>query len=366
MRLGVGTAIVGGEVIDGDVEIEDGEVVAVGVRGGGTGIAIPGLVDLQVNGYAGVDVGTATPEELVSLGRALAHDGVLAYQPTVVTAAIDDMCGALERLGAAFGDPDPRGARILGAHLEGPFISAGRAGAHEPGQIRDPSLEMLRRLLAAGCPVTEVTLAPERPGAFALIDELVRRRVLVSLGHTDADAAFAGAAFDSGARAVTHVFNAMRPFWHRDPGVIGVALTRDDVFVTAVADGLHVAPEALLLAWRAARHRFAIVSDAIAAAGMPDGMHRLGPVDVTVVDGISRTWDGALAGATRPLLDGVRLLVSIGVPIPEAIAAATSAPAALIGQPELSALRPGARADLVVLDDDLTVRRVLLGGEIVD
>lgn len=359
------TAIVGGEVIDGDVDVVDGEIAAVGLPARGTGIAAPGLVDLQVNGYAGVDVATATVEQIVEMGRALAREGVFWYQPTVVTGSLEEMCATLERVGAAAGRADTRGARILGAHLEGPFLSAGRAGAHEPGHLRDPSVEILRRLLDAGCAVTEVTLAPERPGAFVVVDELVRRRILVSLGHTDADATYAKAAFDSGARAVTHIYNAMRPFWHRDPGIIGVALTRDDVWVTAIADGLHVAPEALLLAWRAARHRFVIVSDAVAAAGMPDGIHRFGPIDITVVDGISRTWDGALAGATRPLLDGVRLLVSLGVPVPEAIAAATSAPAAMIGRPELSALRPGAPADVVVLDDDLTIRRVMLGGSVI-
>jgi N-acetylglucosamine-6-phosphate deacetylase len=361
VRLGVGTAIVGGEVIDGDVEIADGEIVAVGLPGGGTGVAVPGLVDLQVNGYAGVDVSSGSVEELEEMARRLGRDGVLWYQPTIVTAAVDDMRAALERL-ARVRERSGLGARVLGAHLEGPFLSAGRAGAHEPGHIRDPSLDILRRLLDTSCPVTEMTLAPERPGAFPVIDELVRRRVVVSLGHTDADASYAAAAVDSGARAVTHLYNAMRPFWHRDPGVIGVALTRDDVVVTVIGDGLHVAPEALLMAWRAARHRLALVSDAIAAARMPDGIHRLGPTDVTVVDGVSRTWDGALAGATRSLLDGVRLLVSLGVPIAEAIAAATSTPARLLGREEIGVIRPGGPADLLVLDDDLTIRNVLRGG----
>lgn len=361
MRLGVGTAIVGGEVIDGDVEIANGEIVGVGLPGGGTGIAVPGLVDLQVNGYAGVDVSAGTVEELEEMGRRLAIDGVLWYQPTVVTAGVDDMRAVLGRIDAVRARIG-LGARVIGAHLEGPFLCAGRAGAHEAGHIRDPSLDILRRLLDTGCPVTEVTLAPERPGAFPVIDELVRRRIVVSVGHTDADASYAAAAFDSGAKSVTHLYNAMRPFWHRDPGVIGVALTRDDVVLTLIADGLHVAPEALVMAWRAARHRFAIVSDAVSATRMPDGIHRLGPIDVTVVDGISRTWDGALAGATRPLLDGVRLLVSLGVPLVEAVAAASSTPARLLGREELGVIRPGGPADLLVLEDDLTVRNVIRGG----
>lgn len=356
------TAIVGGEVVDGDVDVVDGEIAAVGLPGPGAGVAIPGLVDLQVNGYAGHDVSAASPDELLELGAALARDGVLWYQPTVVTGAVDDMCAALGRIAEAVARPPGRRARILGAHLEGPFISAGRAGAHEPGHIRDPSKEILDRLLGTPCPVTQMTLAPELAGAFELIEELVRRRVGVSLGHTDADATFAHAAFDAGARSVTHLYNAMRPFWHRDPGIAGAALVRDDVVVGVIADGIHLAGEALLVAWRAARHRLVVVSDAMAAAGKGDGIHKLGPIDVTVVDGIARTWDGSLAGAARPLLDGVRLLVTLGVPLAEAVAAVTSTPASLLGREGIAGLRPGAPADVVVLDDELRLRDVLVGG----
>jgi N-acetylglucosamine-6-phosphate deacetylase len=365
MRLGVATSIVGGEVVTGDVDVVDGRIVAVGLAGSGKGVAIPGLVDLQVNGYHGVDVSSASPEELQAMGRALARDGVLWYQPTLVTAAVDDTRASLARIARVVDDP-AGGARVLGAHLEGPFLAASRAGAHDPGHIREPSPEILELLLTTACPVTQVTLAPERPGALALVEELVRRRIVVSLGHSDADADAAAAGFTAGARAVTHLYNAMRPFWHRDAGLVGAALVRDEVTVTVIADGVHVAPEALLLAWRAARHRLVLVSDAIAAAGLGDGIYRLGPKDVSVVAGISRTWDGALAGATRPLLDGVRHLVSLGVPLPEAVAAATTTPAHLVGHPGLAALRPGGPADVLVLGADLSLRQVLVAGIPVD
>jgi len=363
MRLGVAAAVVEGALVRGDVEVADGTVAAVGLAGSGVGLAIPGLVDLQVNGYAGVDVLSAEPGELVELGRALARDGVLAYQPTLVSAAPEALRDALATIGQALALGD--GATILGAHLEGPFLSPARAGAHPPEALRGPDLDVLASLLASGCPVTTVTLAPELDEAADLIDALVRAGVLVSLGHTDATAAQAHAAFDHGARAVTHLYNAMRPFAHRDPGVVGAALTRADVTVTLIADGVHVAPEALLLAWRAARGRFALVSDAIAATGLGDGTSRLGAAEVTVAHGESRLRDGTLAGAVRPLAWGLRTLVELGVPIVEAVDAVTRTPAALVGRPDAGRLALGAPASLVVLDDAFAVRRVLVAGRAV-
>lgn len=364
MRLGVAAAVVGGTVVRGDVEVADGHVVEVGLERGGKGMAIPGLVDLQVNGYAGIDVLAAEPGDLIQLGQALARDGVLAYQPTLVSSPPDRTRGALSTIGQAIALGGP--ARILGAHLEGPFLSPARAGAHDVDGLRQPSLDLLASFLLQGCPVTTVTLAPELDGADEVIEALVERAILVSLGHTDASAPQAQAGFDLGARAVTHCFNAMRPFAHRDPGAAGAALARHDVTVMLIADGVHVAPEALLTAWRAARGRIALVSDAMAAAGLGDGRFRLGPVEVEVANGVSRLADGTLAGAVRPLAWGLRWLVELGVPIAEAVDTVTRVPAALVGRPEVARLVPGAAAHLVVLDDDFAVDRVLVGGAQLD
>lgn len=350
-----------GAVVRGDVEIADGRLVGVGLGRGGTGFAIPGLVDLQVNGYVGIDVLASDPGELVELGRALARDGVLAYQPTLVTAPPDRTREALSTIGQAIALGGP--ARILGAHLEGPFLAPARAGAHAVEHLREPSLDLLASFLLQGCPVTTVTLAPEVDGADGLIEALAERGILASLGHTDANAPQAHAGFDLGARAVTHCFNAMRPFAHRDPGTAGAAFARDDVVVMLIADGVHVAPEALLTAWRAARGRIALVSDAIAATGLGDGRFHLGPVEVEVAKGVSRLADGTLAGAVRPLAWGLRWLVELGVPIAEAVDTVTRVPAALVGRPEVARLVPGAAADLVVLDDDFAVARVLVKGD---
>ncbi|MEI7760572.1 MAG: N-acetylglucosamine-6-phosphate deacetylase [Thermoleophilia bacterium] len=368
MKLGAAAAVVDGLLVRGDVEIEDGLVVAVGLAAGRSGIAVPGFVDLQVNGFRGIDILHATTEEIDALGVELARTGVLWYQPTLVTAPADLTRRALSTIGecAPGGRADGVGALMLGAHLEGPFLSADHGGAHPVGDLRPPDLDLLASFLLAGSAVSTVTLAPELPRAGELIDALVSRNITVSLGHTDADAATAHAAFDQGAGTVTHLFNAMRPFRQRDPGVAGAALVRDDVVVQCIADGVHLAPEVLLMAWRAARGRLALVSDLGAAGGMGDGSFRLGTVNVTVERGVARTADGALAGAVRPLAWGLRMLVELGMPIGEAVDAVTRTPARVVGRAEIGVLRPGAAADMVVLDDDFAVASVFVGGRLLD
>jgi N-acetylglucosamine-6-phosphate deacetylase len=352
LRLGVEAAIVDGEVVPGDVELQDGEIAAVGLGGaGGTGWAVPGFVDLQVNGFAGVDLLTE-PERIAEVDRELALRGVLAWQPTLITAPPENVLAALPLL---------RAPGVLGVHLEGPFLSPRRAGAHPVDELRAPDLGLLRSYLDAG-EVTMVTLAPELEGADALIDELASRGVVVSLGHSNAAAAEAVAAFARGAATVTHLFNAMRPFAHRDPGLPGAALADPDVPVMAIVDGVHLADEAVLLAWRAARGRFALVSDAIAAAGCPDGEYRLGEATVQVWDGACTREDGTLAGSVCPLDAAVRNLLALGVPRLEAVAAATIVPARIARRADLGRLTVGGRADLVVLDDALAVERVYRAG----
>jgi len=349
VRLGVGAALVDGALVAGDVEVEAGVVAAVGVgAGGGELIAAPGLVDLQVNGFAGVDLMAADAAGYARVGEALLATGVTAFQPTFVTAPEDVLVAALRAMPVAAG-----GARVVGAHLEGPFLSPARLGAHDPAGRREPDLGLLRRLLDAGA-VTHVTLAPERPGALELVDELVARGVTVACGHSDATAAEAHPAFDRGARTVTHLFNAMRTGTHHEPGLALAALARDDVTVQLIADGRHVADEAILVAWRAARGRLALVSDAVGDS--------LGGVPLSVDGGAARRADGTLAGGTASLLDGVRHLHALGAPLPEALAAASAVPARIARRDDLGRLAVGAPADVLVLDDRLDVRRVLVAG----
>ncbi len=361
MRLGVAKALVGGEWVVGDVEILDGRVAAVGVGApGGSKLAVPGFVDLQVNGYAGVDFSRPGEDGYARAGAALLTDGVTAFQPTLVTAPSAEMVAALEALArAATEDPGPR---IIGAHLEGPFLSRERAGAHDRAALRDPDPARLERLLAAG-PVSQVTLAPELPGALELIEALVARGVTVSCGHTEADATVAHAAFDRGAAAVTHLFNAMRRPEHRDPGIAYAALGRDDVWITLIVDGNHLADDTVRAAAAAAGDRLVLISDAVAAAAAPDGDYTLGGnVAIHSAGGVVRNAAGSLAGSTLTMLDAVRNLHALGTPLDAALTAATEAPARMARRPDLGRIEPGARADLVVLDDALDLDQVFLAG----
>lgn len=363
MRLGVAKALVGGEWVDGDVEVRDGRVAAVGVEAPrGSKLAAPGLVDLQVNGYAGIDFSAPGEDGYALAGAALLADGVTAFQPTLVTAPVEEMLRSLAALGVVAGGEEMRKPRIIGTHLEGPFLSRDRPGAHDRDALLGSDLPTLGRLLDAG-PISQVTLAPELPGALELIDALAARGVTVSCGHTEADAATAHAAFDRGATAVTHLFNAMRRPAHRDPGIAYAALGRDDVFITLIVDGHHLADDTVRVAAHAAGDRLVLISDAVAAAAAPDGDYTLGgKVAIHSEGGMVRNAAGSLAGSTLTMLDAVRNLHALGVPLAAALAAATEAPARMARRPDLGRIEPGARADLILLDESLELDQVLLAG----
>jgi N-acetylglucosamine-6-phosphate deacetylase len=355
VRLGVEAALVDGALVPGDVELVDGVVGGVALGRAGKGIAVPGFVDLQVNGFGGVDFSSTDAAGFRRAGEAMLATGVTAFQPTLITAPEQELGAALAEIPA-----DGIGPHVLGAHLEGPFISPEALGAHPASARRNPDRALLERLLAAG-PVAHVTLAPELPGALELIDVLRERGIVVSLGHSNATAAEAHAGFDRGARTVTHLFNAMRQFGHRDPGLAGVALAREDVVVQLILDGHHVADEVAQIVWRAAAGRVALVTDAIEAAGIGDGRYRLGSVDVVVKDGAVRRPDGVLAGSIVTMLESVRNLHALGAPLADALAAASSVPARVTGR-ELGSLSTGGPADVLILDDRLELRAVFVGG----
>jgi N-acetylglucosamine-6-phosphate deacetylase len=254
------------------------------------------------------------------------------------------------------------GAHVLGIHLEGPFLSPLRAGTHPVDRLVGPDLEILDSLLGAG-PVTMVTLAPELPGALKIVAECRRRGIVVSFGHSGANAEEARRGFAAGGQAVTHLFNAMSPVSAREPGLAGAALADPRVTVQVIADGSHVADELLLVVLTAAKGRWNLVSDATAASGLGDGEFFLGEVHIVAEHGVARREDGTIAGSAAKLLDGVRHLADLGVPLGDALAAASERPARLLGREDLGRIRLGASADLVVLDDDLEVRDVFLEGK---
>lgn len=329
MRLGARYALVEGALVRGDVAIADGRIAAVGVGDAGRGIAAPGFVDVHIHGFAGVDFATADENGYRRATDALLETGVTSFRPSFITAPEDELVASLTGV--------PRG---LGAHLEGPFISAERLGMHPASARGDPDAALLERLLAAGS-VAHMTLAPELPGALELIDLLVARGITVACGHTNATAAEAYAAFGRGARHVTHLFNAMRPFTHRDPGIAGAALARDDVTVELILDGNHLSDEAVQLALRSAPGRIALVTDACAAARVGDGDWKMGSVDVFVRGGAARLADGTLAGSVLTIPEAIRDFVRIGARVEQALHAASR-----------RSLVPGAVADVVVLDED--------------
>jgi N-acetylglucosamine-6-phosphate deacetylase len=358
MRLGVEAALVRGALVSGDVEIADGAVAEYGLASpNGRGVAVPGFVDLQVNGFAGVDLMSADREGYRRAGEALLETGVTSYLPTFISAPEEDLLAALANVPV-----DGDGARILGVHLEGPFLSERRLGIHPPAARRDPDPALLDRLLGAG-PVRMMTLAPELPGADELIDRLLLGGVAISCGHTNATAEEAAHAFDRGARAVTHIFNAMRPFRHRDPGLAGAALAREDVIVQIILDRVHLAEETAHVVCQAAPGRVALVTDAVAAAGMPDGFYFLGGLEIEMRDGVARNPDELLAGSALTMIEALRNLRGLGIPFSQAVAAATTVPARVLGAPDLGRLDVGLPADLVVLDDNLEIERVCVGGE---
>ena len=357
MRLGVEAALVDGRLLPGDVSIDNGVITAVGLEPGDSRIAAPGFVDLQVNGFAGVDFLGADADGFASAGEKLLETGVTSYLPTLITSGEDDLVRALRAIPAR-GD----GPRILGAHLEGPFLSPARLGTHSLAGRRDPDEALLGRLLDAG-PVRLVTLAPELPGALELVDALLLRGITVSLGHSDATAAEAAAAFERGVRTVTHVFNAMRPLAHRDPGIVGAALLRPDVVLQAIVDGIHLDPDIVRLLWRIAAGRIALVTDAIAGAGVGDGIYALGETEIVVADDVVTREDGVLAGSALTMAQAVRNLAELGVPLERALEAASTVPARVLGRADIGRLVPGGPADVVVIDDGLEVVQTIVGGE---
>ena len=350
-------ALVGGVLVQGDVEVADGRIAGVGLNGRpGRGIAAPGFVDLQVNGFAGVDFLSADADAYVRAGEALLRTGVTAFQPTLITAPVEELEAALREV-----PPRADAPHVLGAHLEGPFLAPERLGAHPASSRRDPDVGLLERLLAAG-PVAHVTLAPELPGALELVDVLRRRGVTVAFGHSNATGEEARAGFARGARTVTHIFNAMRPFEAREPGLAGAALASADVVVQVILDGVHLADDTARLVWRAAAGRVALVTDAIAGAGSGDGGYRLGATDIQIENGVARRADGVLAGSTVTMIEAVRNLVELGAPVAGALAAASEVPARVAGRSDVGRLEPGETADIVVLDESLEIQRVLASG----
>jgi N-acetylglucosamine-6-phosphate deacetylase len=313
-------------------------------------VVVPGFVDLQVNGHRQIDVATADGTQWDELDALLVRQGVTAWCPTLVSAPLDDYAAPLARLAARAASGAADAPAILGVHLEGPFLG-GAPGAHHVEAI----VAVDHGWLAALPPLVRlVTLAPECPGALEAIAPLTARGVVVSLGHSVASYEQTEAAVDAGARLVTHVFNGMGGLHHRQPGLVGAALTDDRVVVSLIADGRHVAPPLLPLVFRAKAGRVALVTDAVAWAAPAGGLH--------LADGLARLANGTIAGTALTMDAAIRTAVAAGVDPATALASASRVPADVLGLADRGRLTPGARADLVVLTDDLHPAEVWIGG----
>lgn len=328
----------------------------------GEATVVPGFVDLHVHGGGGAsfDLGTADAAAVVADAH-LAH-GTTSMAASLVTDTAERMAAAVRELGLLVRD-----GRLAGVHLEGPWLSPQRSGAHQPGSLTHPDPASVDALLAAGAgAVRMVTLAPELPGGIDAVRRLSAAGVVAAIGHTDATYDQACAALDAGARLGTHLFNAMRPLHHRDPGPVG-ALLDCPVDVELIADGVHLHPAVLRTVFAAKPGRCILVTDAMAAAGAPDGDYRLGPMAIEVRDGVARLADssgtGAIAGSTLTMDAAVRFAVrTAGLPLLDVVHAASTAPARAWQLDDVGALEAGRRADLVVLDEDLEVVRVMRAG----
>jgi len=325
---------------------------------------VPGLIDLQINGAFGYDF-TADPTTIWPVAAKLPRYGVTAFLPTIISSPLKTVAAAQQILTQAPGTV-ATGAVPLGLHVEGPFLNLKRKGAHNPEHLLPPDLGAVADW-SPGRGVRLVTLAPELPGGLDLVALLAERDVVVSAGHSNATYAEALASFDAGIRYVTHLFNAMPPLHHREPGLIGTLLTDPRPTAGVIADGVHAHPAIVRMAWQTLGNtRLNLVTDAMAALGMPPGQHLLGDYDVTVDETSARLVDGTLAGSILSMDTALRNLVAFAqCSLAEALPTVTTTPARLLGlSGERGQLAPGYPADIVLLSPELDVVMTVVEGRI--
>lgn len=333
---------------DREVIAEPGETIA------------PGFIDLQVNGFNGHDAAQGA-EAISAISRMLPAYGVTGFLATIISSPLDDVVAFVRATHSA----QSEGARVLGAHVEGPFLNPAFRGAHDAANLVDPTPDRIEKVLAA--PPRMMTLAPEQPGGLEAVARLHRAGVIVAAGHTGADFELAQRAIEAGVRFGTHLFNAMRAFHHRRPGVTAALLLDERVTVGLIGDGEHLHPATVEEVLRLKRPtRVALTTDQVAAAGAPQGRYRLGGRDVISDGAAVRLEDGTLAGSVATMDQLVQRMAELGEGSRErAITAATESPATVLGEPRLGRLCPGAHADVIILDRQMRVRLTMIAGRIV-
>ncbi|HET6973241.1 MAG TPA: N-acetylglucosamine-6-phosphate deacetylase [Pyrinomonadaceae bacterium] len=355
--------------VQASVLIENGRIVSLEAGEGDEEIdlagttLLPGFIDVHIHGAAGVDVMDATAAGLREVSEYLASQGVTSWVPTFVPASDEHYASAIAVISAAMNGP---GARVLGVHYEGPFVNTAQCGALHTEYFKSYSQpEELEFLVVPPAGVRMITMAPEVAGGVELVRELKRRGWVISIGHTRASLEVLDDACEAGAHHMTHFMNAMAPLHHRSPGPIAWGLSRDDVTVDVIADGIHLDPFMLrLLLKLKGANGISLISDAIAAAGKGDGDYEIWGETISVKDGRTANAHGSIAGSVISMLDAVRLLHSLGVSYVDLARMASSNPARLLGvDNDCGSIEVGKRADLVALDNDNNAKLTLIGGK---
>jgi N-acetylglucosamine-6-phosphate deacetylase len=331
-------------------------------------IAAPGFIDVHIHGAGGHDVMEGTEGALDAISSMIGSHGTTSFVATTVTADPSAICKSSEEIAGYIAQQHARsrpGAEVLGIHFEGPFISPVRRGVHPPEWIRLPSAELLEKFIAAAKGnALLLTIAPELLGAMPCIDAARKAGMVVGIGHTDATYEQARAALARGAHHAIHTYNAMRPFSHRDAGVIGAVLTSPEISAELIADRVHVDETAMRVLLQAkGAGGVVLISDGISATGMPDGKYILGGFEVTVSGGVCRNTEGKLAGSTLTLDHALRNIVSLGTPLGDALRMLTLNPAKVLGiEHKKGVLHANADADIVLLNDRLELTQVYTRG----
>ena len=339
------------------VLIENGKIVSVGENHCGGDIdacgnrLVPGLIDVHTHGCIGMDTMDADFEPMC---RFYAKHGTTSFLPTTMTMGYDDL------LKVTNARTDFKGAEILGFHLEGPYISEKHKGAQNEKYIRDPDIEGFSRFKN----VKMITIAPERQGSMEFI-KAVTPECIVSIGHTDCDYATAEEAIKNGASCLTHMYNAMPPFHHRNPGPIGAGFI-NRIYTQIICDGFHISRPCVLAAYKMfGADRTVLISDSIRSAGLPDGEYESGGLKVFLKDGAARLADGTIAGSSAALLDCVKTAVRFGIPFYDAVRMASTTPAEMLGVKK-GHIKPGFDADLLIVDENIDIKTVIINGEVFD
>ncbi|MFD1675765.1 N-acetylglucosamine-6-phosphate deacetylase [Alicyclobacillus fodiniaquatilis] len=369
-----------GVIEDGWVKVENGVVSAVAQSAEALAVAdevidangawlVPGFIDIHVHGGNGADVMDGQASSIRTIGQFHAKHGTTSWLPTTLTAPVDHLAKSIASVDTVRNE-GYLGATILGLHLEGPFIDMERRGAQNPDYVLEPNLDVMKRLanVAPGL-IRKVTIAPERPDALRVIRWLSENGIISSMGHTNATMAEIQAGVEAGATHATHLFNGMRGLHHREGGAVGGCLLSDAVVCELIADGHHVQPEVMKLVVKTkGPGKVVLITDAMTAAGQPDGHYRLGGLDVTVTDGVALLTEGHnLAGSTLTMNNAVKTMVSrVGVDMLAAVQMASDTPARELGVSDRKGgIEVGKDADLVLLDESLQVMRTIIGGNTV-